>query len=305
MTTFISHSHSPDVSEHILAHAEDKYDGVIISSKNLPDQEDVFTFKLRRSLEHWSECNKRGVWLKLPLSKARFVPIAADMGFIYHHAEKDYVMMTHWLSEGENRLPANASHQVGVGSLVLNDEKKILLVQEKSGPLRGTGVWKIPTGLVEAGENLAVAAQREVEEETGIQTEFLKLLCFRHAHNILFGKSDLFFVCLLRAKTFDIVHQEEEIVASDWHHPETLFSQPFFQQSPLHVVLNQILHNEIQLFGSDNVVDTGLTAVELPIGFRPGLQTLYFPSNALPNERENNCINSGSTTVETTDFVEK
>ena len=31
-----------------------------------------------------------------------------------------------------------------------------------SGPLRGKGVWKMPTGLVQQGEDVTEAAEREV-----------------------------------------------------------------------------------------------------------------------------------------------
>ena len=63
-----------------------------------------------------------------------------------------YVMLTHWLPEGEeNKLPPNASHQVGVGAFVMNERREVLVVQERSGPLRGKGVWKMPTGLVQVG----------------------------------------------------------------------------------------------------------------------------------------------------------
>lgn len=93
------------------------------------------------------------------------------------------------LPDSPNTLPANASHTVGVGALVTNSEAtwtailqifeismqcdvlqlvakmtslsnkpcktgqgKILLVREKSGPAAKFGFWKIPTGLVDAGE---------------------------------------------------------------------------------------------------------------------------------------------------------
>jgi hypothetical protein len=31
-------------------------------------------------------------------------------------------MLTNWLSDDENKLPPNASHQIGVGCVVFNDE---------------------------------------------------------------------------------------------------------------------------------------------------------------------------------------
>ena len=34
-------------------------------------------------------------------------------------------MLTHWIPEGPCMLPANASHQVGVGGFVINDENEV------------------------------------------------------------------------------------------------------------------------------------------------------------------------------------
>lgn len=55
----------------------------------------------------------------------------------------------------------------------------------------------MPTGLCNAGEDIGPTAEREVLEETGICVKFQSILAIRQAHNIAFGKSDLFFVCAL------------------------------------------------------------------------------------------------------------
>lgn len=41
-------------------------------------------------------------------------------GFRYHHAEPDYLMLVSWIANTPDTIPANASHVVGVGALVLN-----------------------------------------------------------------------------------------------------------------------------------------------------------------------------------------
>ncbi len=67
-------------------------------------------------------------------------------------------MMTKWLpAQLPDTLPPNASHQVGVGAFVVNSRRELLVVQEASGPLRGQGFWKMPTGLVHAGAAFACA----------------------------------------------------------------------------------------------------------------------------------------------------
>ena len=56
--------------------------------------------------------------------------------------------------------------QVGVGAFVFDRQsQRVLMVQEKNGPLRGKGVWKMPTGLSMAQEDIGDAAQREVSAQ--------------------------------------------------------------------------------------------------------------------------------------------
>ncbi|KAF5943479.1 hypothetical protein HYC85_017556 [Camellia sinensis] len=124
-------------------------------------------------------------------------------------------MLVYWIPETANSLPVNATHRVGIGAFVMNEEKEVLVVQEKSGMLRGTGVWKFPTGVVDEGEDICDAAVREVKEETGIDAKFVEILAFRQSHEAFFEKSDLFFVCLLQPLSFDIQKQESEIEAAE------------------------------------------------------------------------------------------
>lgn len=278
----ISFDHTrANAPEHVLVANEDKYDGIIISSKSLPSNDEEFTSKLQDSLLYWRSINRKGIWLKVPIEKSSFIPIAVKEGFIFHHAEKGYVMMCLWLPPDESRLPQSATHQVGVGCVVIH-EGKLLLVQERNGPLRGTGIWKLPTGLADIGEDIAIAAEREILEETGIIAKFQKLLCFRQAHNILFGKSDLFYVCVLKPESFAVTHQEIEIVAADWKEPDALFSQTFFQKSPLHTLINDLIAKEITNQAEQGVEqaanELGMKEIRMPIGFRPGMQSLYYPA---------------------------
>lgn len=57
-------------------------------------------------------------------------------------------MLTYWIPEGPCMLPANASHQVGVGGFVINDKNEVLVVQEKYCAPPFVGFWKIPTGFI-------------------------------------------------------------------------------------------------------------------------------------------------------------
>jgi 8-oxo-dGTP pyrophosphatase MutT (NUDIX family) len=59
-------------------------------------------------------------------------------------------------------------HIVSAATIVLNDQKEILLIK---GPRRG---WEMPGGQVEEGESLEEAAIRETKEESGIDIEITK-----------------------------------------------------------------------------------------------------------------------------------
>jgi 8-oxo-dGTP diphosphatase len=66
----------------------------------------------------------------------------------------------------QNNLPVPT---LGVSGIVFNNQKQILLIQRNQPP--AMGFWYIPGGKLEAGESLAEACQREIKEETGLQTE--------------------------------------------------------------------------------------------------------------------------------------
>ena len=123
-------------------------------------------------------------------------------------------MMTLWLPDCPNTLPAYTSHYIGVGGFVLNEKREILVIKEKNGPV--TSIWKIPGGTADPGEDVSETAVREVLEETGIDCEFDCVLAFRQLHNARFSKSDMYFVCYLKPKHTNIQIQESEIAEAKW-----------------------------------------------------------------------------------------
>ncbi|XVF70892.1 hypothetical protein PTKIN_Ptkin11bG0198700 [Pterospermum kingtungense] len=213
----------------LLPAINDDHGGVIVEMKETMDS-NTFVIVLRASILQWKEQGKKGVWIKLPIALVHLVESAVKEGFVYHHAEPSYLMLVFWIPETPNTIPANASHRVSIGAVILNDKREVLVVQEKSGPLRGTGVWKIPTGVVDEGEDIFKAAIREVKEETGIDAEFVEVLGFRQSLKSFFEKSDLFFICMLRPLSFAIQKQELEIEAAQWMPFEEYACQPFAQK---------------------------------------------------------------------------
>jgi len=66
-----------------------------------------------------------------------------------------------------NPLPVAAS-------VVLNDQREVLLVKRRNEPHKG--MWCLPIGFAELGETIGQAAQRELKEEAGIEARILRLL---------------------------------------------------------------------------------------------------------------------------------
>lgn len=59
---------------------------------------------------------------------------------------------------------AERPHSVSVAGVIVDDQGRALLIQR-----RDNGQWEPPGGVVEAGETLPDALQREVLEETGMK----------------------------------------------------------------------------------------------------------------------------------------
>lgn len=161
--------------------------------------------------------------------------------------------------------------------------------------------WKMPTGLTDPGEDIASAAIRELKEETGLDCVFDHIICFRQAHGGLFNRSDMFFVCLCKlapkydklleeGSEIELLPQEEEILCADWIDMEDYAEQKFWRESPLYKEMNGAMlraaKKGIEYTGStsndglENANDQyhGFVAKNLPVGFRPGSNTIYVSS---------------------------
>jgi len=72
------------------------------------------------------------------------------------------------MGQSTQQIYTPPKHFVSAATIVINDDKEILLIK---GPSRG---WEMQGGIVEEGESLKDAAVRETKEESGIDIEVLK-----------------------------------------------------------------------------------------------------------------------------------
>ncbi len=76
-----------------------------------------------------------------------------------------------WMGDVGERTAGYVTPKTAIGAVVGNDDGEILLVQRSD-----SGIWLYPTGWADVGYSPAEIAVKEVEEETGIECEPVRLL---------------------------------------------------------------------------------------------------------------------------------
>jgi 8-oxo-dGTP pyrophosphatase MutT (NUDIX family) len=198
----------------LLASTTNPFGGRIIDHLQLDSSvdRDSFAQALQESIEAWTAEGVKVVWLQLAPEQVELLPVAVQSGFVYHHATEGWVQLTKTLVAG-SYVPPFATHYIGAGGVVIDGDRRLLVIQERH---HTRPHLKLPGGTLHPGEHIADAVKREVNEETGIDTRFVGLVCFRHWHEYRYGKSDIYFVARLEPLTLEIVPDPSEIAMCRW-----------------------------------------------------------------------------------------
>jgi len=233
------------------------YSGAEVKLDNSPDIKDdsVFLEKLSSSIDFWKTHDTISAWVHVPMNRARLVEALTepDFAFELHHTNntEQTIVLKRWLIDNtEDKIPPFATHQVGCAGFVLNEKNELLVIREWSGPPSSrvpSTQWKLPGGLLDAGESLPDATCREVREETGVDCEFESILTFWHRHGLTFGKSDMYFVCLLKPKKLEISIDPVEVSFAKW------MSVDEFVETQDHPLIHHVLQNSFFVDGSTPV----------------------------------------------------
>merc|ERR1712194_794237 len=120
---------------------------------------------------------------------------------------------------------------------------------------------------------------------------FDRIVCFRQAHGGLFNRSDMFFVCLCRLAPeyearlrngegeVELVPQEEEILEARWMPMSDYANQLTWKESPFYQEMNAAMMQAAQgVYGGGEEESHGFVGKHLPVGYRPGSETIYVSS---------------------------
>ena len=200
-----------------LSHAgkRNAFKGVEVEPDVLPADPEVFRLALQQALADWTAEGLLLVWVKIAKSQAAHIPVAVKQGFRFHHSQPEYVLLTRPLVENP-LIPPYATHYIGVGGVVVDDHDNLLVVSETYRQNLDRPFWKLPGGLLDPGEHLVHGVQREVWEETAIETALEHLVGMWHGHQYFFGKSGIYIVFRLRPLTLAITKDDGEIEECRW-----------------------------------------------------------------------------------------
>ena len=259
MTSASPHETSEEVT--LLTGTDDIFSGITVDRKLLAKTPESFERQLQQSLAAWRVAKRRGIWLSIPADRTELIPTAQKCGFVLHHATAEHVMLTHWLDEKDpNQLPSYATSTIGVGGLVVNKNREVLLIQERFAFVKD--YFKLPGGCLDLGESIEAGVRREVFEETGIRAHFRGILGFTYKAEFRFGHADVYFACLM---SLDETEEEQkinfdplEISACQWSSLDEWANTP--EKHPVPITLHlarmavDVLDGREQLLESDKIV---------------------------------------------------
>jgi len=109
----------------------------------------------------------------------------------------------------------------GVSALVVDDQGRVLMVRRADN-----GLWTLPSGIAEPGEEMAHSCAREVLEETGVVVQVDELISIRTVGPVTYPNQDVttfvdhFFRCRPISGTAHV--GDDESIAVGWFDPADL-----------------------------------------------------------------------------------
>ncbi len=191
----------------------DNYNGIVVDKQLFSNSGEQFIDQLSQLISFAKQQGKQLIWITLSIRNAKLIGVATELGFVFHNCLEDEITLILRLKK-EAYAPFVPTHNIGAGALIINEKDQLLVIRERLAMHPG---YKLPGGRVELGDNIQDSVVREVLEETGIDSEFLSIQGFASKHPFRFGKSDIYFICLLKATSSEInIQDTDEIAEAKW-----------------------------------------------------------------------------------------
>jgi len=156
----------------------------------------------RQDLVRWSEAlsgiARTGLGFTQSLyERERFEEVLAVAGDIRAAAQADEGfdaehLIEEWMKGVGEGVAGYVTPKVAVGAVVHNEAGEILLVQRAD-----SGIWLYPTGWADVGYSASEIAVKEVQEETGIRCEPVKLIALLDGLRLGFTRVPLYSLVFL------------------------------------------------------------------------------------------------------------
>eukprot|EP00966_Prymnesium_polylepis_P079454 1841565-Prymnesium_polylepis.1 len=127
-----------------LAWKEARFNGATITLDPAAPVDDALGTLLEEAMDSVRAAGRRGVFFRVPIEQAALIPIAARLGFRFHHAEAEHAMLLAWLPSEPCPVPDFATHVLGAGGMALRPSGEVLCVKERLAPsAKSQGSWKV------------------------------------------------------------------------------------------------------------------------------------------------------------------
>ncbi|MFZ2170837.1 MAG: NUDIX hydrolase [Methylococcaceae bacterium] len=113
-----------------------------------------------------------------------------------------------------NSTPSLPVPTLAVGGIVFNNQKQVLMIKRNQPP--AMGFWSIPGGKLEPGESLAEACQREIREETGLETDIKNIVAVVERRIEGFHYVIIDFLAILMDETDILPIAQSDVAEARW-----------------------------------------------------------------------------------------
>ncbi|MBU1669096.1 NUDIX domain-containing protein [bacterium] len=225
-----------------MLHAkEDLYNGLIVEPSSIHESSEAFKIKLHMLIKEAHKQEKNLIWIDLERQQAQHIAMALESGFEFHNCEPHRVTLTYSV-KADAYIPVAPTHTVGVGAVVINNANELLMVRDRIHT--SNSLYKLPGGMLEHGDKLSDGVEREVWEETGIESKLIKMVSLLNAHPHRFNKSNMYIVFHLEALSTKInVIDTHEIEEAIWMPLDEFFSHEEmskFQKDLVRITLESV-----------------------------------------------------------------